>query len=283
MTTALVDIDTKRFGASGMTYTVHGGRAVVFLDDARGSEFRPGTRLTGLLLRFGDVFSVNYPRRWGFGTKKIARNLGQLLKNYDEVVLIGLGATGGLLAYDVTKYLKKLKGRVPSIHRILVDAAASYDDLRYDLRKLAERNSLAPLWWPLPRWVSKRLNKDAVSTNQSPHLEGEELAELAYHREAVHQLPYRTYVQRMTYVANHPEMEADVLKDSPAVYIQSAKSPASPVRRWAYDCWDTLTEGDLPCVSVEADVDCGILEFPTLWCDAFSEAFKALGLTPLPA
>jgi hypothetical protein len=283
MTTALVEIDIKRFGAPGMTYNVHGGRAVVFLDDARGSEFRPGTRLTELLLGFGDVFTVNCPRHWGFGAKKMARGLSQLLKNYDEVVLIGLGATGGLLAYDVTKCLKKLKERTPKIHRILVDAAAGYEDLRYDLRKLAERNSLVPLWWPLPRWWSKRHNKEAVSTNQSPYLEGQELVELEYHREAVLQLPYRTYVRRMTYVANHPNMDADVLKGSPAVYIQSTKDSTSPVRRWAYDCWETLTDGELPCVRVEEDVHCGILEFPTLWCDAFSEAFKALGLTPLPA
>jgi hypothetical protein len=280
MTTALVEIEFTRFGATGMTYAVHGERAIVFLDDAHSSEFRPGTRLTELLLRFGDVFTVTYPTHWGFGTKKMARELSKLLANYNEVVLVGMGTTGGLLAYDVTKCLKKLKERTPKIYQILVDAASSFRDLRFDLRKLAERNSLIPLWWPLPRWWSKHRNKAFVSTTQA-ELNGQEQRELESHREAARQLPFRTFVQRLTYVANHPEMDAEVLKGSSAVFIQSAKDSTNPVSRWAYDCWETLADGKLPFIKVETVVDCGILEFPTLWCDAFLEALNELGLAPL--
>jgi hypothetical protein len=275
--TSLIDLQFNRFGGSGCAFTVHGQHAVVFLDDAASTEFQPGTTVTETLLRFGDVIIVSYPTSWGFGAKRIARQVAEVISQYAEVTFVALG-TGGLLAYDAITNLEP--NGLPLTRLILANAMSSTHDTAKWLRLRMKRAASLP-WFPSPvRWVNRLLH-DAPPTEHEDGLVGAPLREWELHHETLAELPYGTYLRRLAYVDKHPELKPEVLDGVAGVYIQSGFGPNSGAIPAAYDCWDTLLGGRLTKVQIPRAANRGTLGHPTAWCTGLLEAFEALGIKPL--
>lgn len=262
--------------------------ATFILDGIQSSGKRPGSDIKLLLLSYGDVVVVRYPRFGGFDAEQFIRDTLEATLQYEEVTFLGL-SFGGLFGHDVIAEAKA-RGTTTTFKLAPVDSPASVNDLymrrgaqlmahvhgirRGRLLQLLMFNQLSLESFP-PRFVPKPAPYVGELTKRQK-------AELAEHVCWSADSPLGPWLDQLRYIVRHHGPQVKTLQDVDAVFVRSTHDDI--VKDSAHGAWNEAYEAacgrSLPAIIVDSP-HVGLMERPAKWEAVIRRLFEALDIHPL--